>query len=118
MGRVMHDLDRVRQQEGERWQALAGYAVSRAARPSAKRAMRQLARGGTRAIPHAELGRIAVPTALLWGSRDWLVPLPIAQAASARFGWPLQVIDDAGHLPHVEQPDAFLDALAAATAKQ
>jgi DNA-binding CsgD family transcriptional regulator len=30
---------------------------------------------------------------------------------------PLTSIDDAGHLPHVEQPDAFLDALAAATAQ-
>jgi pimeloyl-ACP methyl ester carboxylesterase len=118
MARVMHDLDRVRQQEGEQWQALASYAVSRATRPSAKRAMRQLARGGTRAIPHAAPHRIAVPTALLLGRRDRLVPLPIAQAASARFGWPLQVIDDAGHLPHVEQPDAFLGALAAATAEQ
>jgi pimeloyl-ACP methyl ester carboxylesterase len=118
MGQVMHDLDRVRQQEGERWQALAGYAVSRATRPSAKRAMRQVARGGTRAIPHPELRRIAVPTVLLWGRRDRLLPLPIAQTASVTLGWPLHVIDDAGHLPHVEQPEAFLDALAAATAKQ
>jgi pimeloyl-ACP methyl ester carboxylesterase len=39
MGRVMHDLDRVRQQEGERWQALASYTVSRATRPSAKQAI-------------------------------------------------------------------------------
>jgi pimeloyl-ACP methyl ester carboxylesterase len=117
MGRVMHDLDRVRQQEAERWEALASYAVSRAARPSAKRAMRQVARSGTRVIPDPELRRIAVPTALLWGSRDRLLPLPIAQAASATLGWPLHVIDDAGHLPHVEQPDAFLDALAA-TAEQ
>jgi pimeloyl-ACP methyl ester carboxylesterase len=118
MGRVMYDLDRVRQPDGERWQALAGYAVSRATRPSAKRAMRQVARGGTRAIPHQQLRGIAVPTVLLWGSRDPLLPLPIAQMASARFGWPLHVIDDAGHLPHVEQPKAFLDALAAATAEQ
>jgi pimeloyl-ACP methyl ester carboxylesterase len=118
MGRVMHDLDRVRQQEGERWQALAGYAVSRATRPSAKRAMRQLARGGTRAIPHQQLRGIAVPTALLWGSGDRLLPLSIAQSASTRFGWPLHVIDDAGHLPHVEQPNAFLDALAARTTQQ
>lgn len=118
MGRVMHDLDRVRQQEGEQWQALAGYAVSRATRPSAKRAMRQVARGGTRAISHLELSRIAIPTALLWGSRDRLLPLPIAQTASATLGWPLHVIDDAGHLPHVEQPNAFLDALAAATTEQ
>ena len=117
MGRVMHDLDRVRRQEGERWDALAGYAVSRAARPSAKRAMRQVARSGTRAIPDDQLRRITVPTALLWGSRDRLLPLPIAQAASSTLGWPLHVIDDAGHLPHVEQPNAFLDALAAATAQ-
>ena len=118
MGRVMHDLDRVRQQEGERWEALASYAVSRAARPSAKQAMRQVARNGTRAIPDAELRRIAVPTTLLWGSRDRLLPLRTAQAASATLGWSLHVIDDAGHLPHVEQPDAFLDALAAATTEQ
>jgi pimeloyl-ACP methyl ester carboxylesterase len=118
MGRVMHDLDRVRQQDGERWQALASYAVSRATRPSAKRAMRQVARGGTRVIPRDQLRRIAVPTALLWGSRDRLLPLPIAQTASATLGWPLHVIDDAGHLPHVEQPNAFLDRLAAATAEQ
>jgi len=114
----MHDLDRVRQQEGERWEALASYAVSRATRPSAKQAMRQVARGGTRAIPHDQLRGIAVPTALLWGSHDRLLPLPIARAASATLGWPLHVIDDAGHLPHVEQPDAFLSALAAATTQQ
>jgi 2-hydroxymuconate-semialdehyde hydrolase len=118
MGRVMHDLDRVRQQEDERWEALASYTISRATRPSAKRAMRQVARSGTRTIPRDQLRGIAVPTALLWGSHDRLLPLPIAQAASATLGWSLQVIDDAGHLPHVEQPNAFLDALAAATAEQ
>jgi pimeloyl-ACP methyl ester carboxylesterase len=47
-----------------------------------------------------------------------LLSLPIAQTASATLGWPLHVIDDAGHLPHVEQPNAFLDALAVATAEQ
>jgi pimeloyl-ACP methyl ester carboxylesterase len=77
-----------------------------------------VARGGTRAIPLEQLRGIAVPTALLWGSRDRLLPLPIAQAASSTLGWPLQVIDDAGHLPHVEQPNAFLDALVAATAEE
>jgi pimeloyl-ACP methyl ester carboxylesterase len=118
MGRVMHDLDQVRQQEGERWEALASYTVSRATRTSVKQAMRQVARSGTRAIPRDQLRGIAVPTALLWGSRDRLLPLPIAQAASATLGWPLHVIDDAGHLPHVEQPNAFLDALAAATTQQ
>jgi NAD(P)-dependent dehydrogenase (short-subunit alcohol dehydrogenase family) len=55
------DSSRVRQQEGERWVALASYAVSRATRPTAKQAMRQVARGGTRAIPLEQLRGIAVP---------------------------------------------------------
>jgi pimeloyl-ACP methyl ester carboxylesterase len=38
--------------------------------------------------------------------------------ASATLGWSLHVIDNAGHLPHVEQPDVFLDALGAATTQQ
>ena len=33
------------------------------------------------------------------------------RGASTRFGWPLHVIDDAGHVPHIEQPEAFLGAL-------
>jgi hypothetical protein len=72
------------------WKALASYAVSRATRPTAKQAMRQVARRRHQGNPPRAAPRIAVPTALLWGSRDWLLPLPIAQAASATLGWPLQ----------------------------
>jgi pimeloyl-ACP methyl ester carboxylesterase len=39
------------------------------------------------------------------------MPLPTAQAASARYGWPLDVIDDAGHFVGGDQPEAFLRAL-------
>jgi 2-hydroxymuconate-semialdehyde hydrolase len=52
-----------------------------------------------------------VPTSLLWGERDRFVPLALAQAASSRPGWPLHVIDDAGHAAHIEQPDAFTNML-------
>jgi pimeloyl-ACP methyl ester carboxylesterase len=31
--------------------------------------------------------------------------------ASARYGWPLYVIEDAGDDPAMEQPEAFLEAL-------
>jgi pimeloyl-ACP methyl ester carboxylesterase len=34
--------------------------------------------------------------------------------ASARDGWPLQVIEDAGHLVVAERPEAFLETLRAA----
>jgi pimeloyl-ACP methyl ester carboxylesterase len=40
-----------------------------------------------------------------------MVPLSLGEAASARLGWPLDVVDEAAHAPHVEQPDGFLRAL-------
>lgn len=113
MGHVLHDLDAVRRGAGDRWEALAGYAVSRAAVPSVKRAMRQLPRSGTKRVPEAALHDLAVPTALIWGRHDRLVPVTVAEAAHARWGWPLRVIEGAGHLPHVEQPDRFVDAVTA-----
>jgi pimeloyl-ACP methyl ester carboxylesterase len=42
------------------------------------------------------------------------MPLRTAQQASARYGWPLHVVEDAGHLTMAERPDAFLEALPAA----
>jgi pimeloyl-ACP methyl ester carboxylesterase len=64
-------------------------------------------------IPPADLARIAVPTILIWGRDDGQVRLRIAEAASARYGWPLRVIDDARDDPAIEQPEAFLAALRA-----
>ena len=43
-----------------------------------------------------------------------MAPLRIGQIASSRFGWPLHVIDDAGHVPHIERPCGFLRALGSA----
>ena len=37
-----------------------------------------------------------------------------AERASAAYGWSLYPIADAGHLPFVEQPEAFESALRAA----
>jgi pimeloyl-ACP methyl ester carboxylesterase len=65
-------------------------------------------------IPPAELARIAVPTTLIWGRHDRQVRLGVAQAANARYGWPLHVIEDAADDPPIEQPEAFLRALHAA----
>ena len=76
--------------------------------------MRRLIANEARAIPEAELNRIGVPTTLLWGRHDRMVPLAIGEAAASRHGWPLHVIDGAAHAPHIEQPDAFADALTSA----
>jgi len=110
------DLDRARRQDTEWFKGFSAYALSRAIVPHVKRAMRQLIKIGTKQVPDTELRRIEVPTALLWGRHDRFVPLRLAEGASARLGWPLHVIDDAGHVPHLEQPHAFLSALHSALA--
>jgi len=58
------------------------------------------------------LHRIRLPTLLVWGANDKL--LPPAYAAAWQKLIPsahLVVIPDCGHLPHVEQPAAFVAAL-------
>jgi pimeloyl-ACP methyl ester carboxylesterase len=68
------------------------------------------------AIPPAELERIGVPTILIWGRHDRATPLAVAEAAAARYGWPLHVIENANDDPPVEQPEALLRALRLALA--
>lgn len=109
------DPDLTRSQDRERHKAVDRYLLARAAVPHVKRAMRQLIKSGTRRIPDAELRRIDVPTALVWGRHDRMALLRHAQATSARLGWPLHTVNDAGHLPHVEQPEAFISTLADST---
>jgi pimeloyl-ACP methyl ester carboxylesterase len=111
----MVDLDGLREQLGERGALLEAYALDRARSPGQKAALRSLTpQLGLPAIPPAELARITVPTTLIWGRHDRQVRLGVAQAASARHGWPLHVIEDAADDPAVEQPEAFLRGLHAA----
>jgi 2-hydroxymuconate-semialdehyde hydrolase len=103
------DLDRARRRDPDWLGAFTTYQRQRAAVPHAKRTMRELLGTCTKQIPEAELRRIEVPTTLVWGAQDRFVPLDLATTASLRLGWSLQVIDDAGHVPHIEQPDACLE---------
>jgi pimeloyl-ACP methyl ester carboxylesterase len=106
------DLDGLREQLGERGRLLEAYALDRARTPAMQAALKQLMpQLGLPAIPPAELARMAVPTTLIWGRHDRQVRLGLAEAASARYGWPLQVIERAADDPATEQPDAFLRAL-------
>ena len=59
------------------------------------------------------LERIDVPVALVWGRQDLATPLAVAEAAAARYGWPLHVIEDCADDPPIERPEAFVRALAA-----
>jgi pimeloyl-ACP methyl ester carboxylesterase len=108
---VAVDRARVRALMGERWGASQAYHLDRARAPSVRAANRRMLRElGTKRIPPEQLARIAVPTALVWGCHDRVMRLRIAEQASARYGWPLHVIEDAGHFS-TEQPAAFREAL-------
>jgi pimeloyl-ACP methyl ester carboxylesterase len=61
------------------------------------------------------LHRISIPTLLLWGAGDRFVT-PEYYGAAYRDAIPgsrLEIIERAGHLPHVEQPEAFLERVRA-----
>lgn len=107
------DLDATRGRDPEWYDAFVAYTQSRALEPATKKTMRRLIAKEARPIPKAELDRIGVPTTLLWGRHDRMVPLSIGEAAASRHGWPLYVIDDAAHAPHIEQPEAFAETLTA-----
>jgi pimeloyl-ACP methyl ester carboxylesterase len=105
------DLDGLRGEMGERWDAMAAYALDRFRTPTVRAAMRRLMRPLASAIPPHDLARITVPTTLIWGRHDRGVRLNVARDASERYGWPLHVIEDARDDPAIEQPQAFLEAL-------
>ena len=64
--------------------------------------------------PHLDkwLGRIAIPTVLLWGESDRVIPAAYAGAfADLIPGASVAMIPNAGHYPHIEQPAASLERL-------
>lgn len=115
--RCAFDLDHLRDRMGESWDRLKAYSLDRARDPDLQAARHALMEQfGMPEIPPTALARIEVPTFLIWGRHDLATPLGVAEAASAHFGWPLHVIDDAADDPPLEKPEAFLDALRAVLA--
>ena len=112
MAALRLDLDRVRDRLGERWDAYAAYTLDPAVAPGALAGLTALMEQfGFPPIPPEDLARIAVPTTLIWGRHDLATSLAVAEAASARYGWPLHVIESAGDDPATDQPERFVEVL-------
>jgi pimeloyl-ACP methyl ester carboxylesterase len=61
-----------------------------------------------------QLARLDVPTLLLWGDHDAITPLAMAHAFQQGIrGARLQSIADCGHVPCLEKPAQFVDAVEA-----
>jgi pimeloyl-ACP methyl ester carboxylesterase len=113
MHQCSYDLDRLRAELGELWDPFVAYNLDRARAPSGKVATRLMREVGLPQIPPDALARLAVPVTLIWGRHDRANRLRIAEAASARYGWPLHVIEECADDPPRDQPEQFLSALAA-----
>lgn len=62
------------------------------------------------ALPH--LDNIIVPTLVVWGARDRLIPPHHALEAGRRIpGSRVEVFEKAGHFPHLDEPDRFARVL-------
>jgi 2-hydroxymuconate-semialdehyde hydrolase len=105
------DLEQARGRDTGWFEAWSLYTMSRARIPHVKRTMRQLIARGRKRVPDRLLDRIEIPATLLWGRHDRFVPLAVGEHAGERTGWPLRVIDRAGHVPHIERPESFLRVL-------
>jgi pimeloyl-ACP methyl ester carboxylesterase len=56
---------------------------------------------------------LTLPVAFLWGDRDTTAPLAQGERLASLTGAPLSILDEVGHIPQIEAPEAFQTALIA-----
>ena len=68
--------------------------------------------GGQREVLLDRLPSLEMPTLVVWGTSERVLPTSQAREAFARLReGSLELIPNCGHLPHVEQPDRFVAIL-------
>lgn len=118
LSQCMYDADSLRSRMGSSWEPFLAYYLSCIRDPEMNSALGILMRQiGIPAIPKEDLARITAPISLIWGRHDRANRLKVAEAASARYGWPLHIIENAADDPKFERPEEFVDALYKALAE-
>jgi pimeloyl-ACP methyl ester carboxylesterase len=105
------DLERMTQRLGKRWQWIKDYNLEGMRAGGGARLAAWMQQIGGPALPPETLQRLGVATTLIWGRHDRATPLSVAQSAAARYGWRLEIVDEAADDPTIEQPEAFVTAL-------
>ena len=62
-------------------------------------------------LNHGDVHRLAVPTLMIWGDRDPVVPLAQARAAAAEIPDARLEVLPAGHVPQLGNPDRVAELL-------
>jgi pimeloyl-ACP methyl ester carboxylesterase len=113
------DFDELRARPATRFELLKAYNLDRAAIGSVSNAIQTLIEQfGFPVIPDDALRRITVPTSLVWGRHDSIIPLSVGQQASERLGWPLHVLERVGNEPALEAPEEFVRVLRTAVGEE
>lgn len=108
----MYDVNDLQKQMGDLWKPFEAYNLDKAQDPDQKAALQTLMKEvGVPRIPSEDLARIDIPVFLIWGRHDRANKLQIAESASKRYGWPLQVIEEARDEPKLERPENFIEVL-------
>jgi pimeloyl-ACP methyl ester carboxylesterase len=67
---------------------------------------------GQREVVLDRLADLRPPTLIVWGDSDRIIPVAHGRAAASRLpAGRLAIIPDCGHMPQVERPELFLEAL-------
>ncbi len=67
---------------------------------------------GQREVLVNRLAHLEVPTTVVWGTRDRVLPYCQAKEAVSRLReGSLELIPDCGHMLHVERPERFVSSL-------
>lgn len=108
----MYDVDELQNGMGKKWEPFVKYNLECANDKERSDALQYLMKTlGIPKIPDDDLGKIEVPTSLIWGRNDKANKLKIASSASKKFGWPLYVIAETRDDPKLERPGAFVQKL-------
>ncbi len=58
--------------------------------------------------PRERLGSIEIPTLIIWGFDDWIIPVRAALSLHRRIpGSRLEIFERTGHVPQLERPRRF-----------
>ncbi|MGH2611757.1 MAG: alpha/beta fold hydrolase [Rhabdochlamydiaceae bacterium] len=86
--------------------------VKRMSIPNAKLAFVSAVLGIKNSVIGEKLQKITVPTLLVWGKEDRVIPIEHAeQFVSSIRNCEFLKLNDCGHLPHVEKPDIFSESI-------
>jgi pimeloyl-ACP methyl ester carboxylesterase len=113
VSRFVADLGWRSAEADEMWRAYASLTEP-ATRDAFMRTLRSVVdRGGQTVSARDRLYLAAtVPTLIIWGGRDPVIPVSHAHEAQELMpGSRLEILEGVGHFPHVEAPDRFVDIL-------